>query len=339
MEDEITYEDIKYQKFNEDLDVNGLIDIAGYKFYPSYLLYNVDNGVTYHDAYLEFKEREFDQLKELIYNQYPLPIAYYFRQTQYGYLDNNNRLQILRSTWEAIIFVLYGIVIGEARKKSFPLRLAGIRDNDLYSFSIDRKLNIIEKVLQYDKNNTIGLKCGILFDVNEIVKIKQLNYQRNGFQHLAPLSEEQAETLFAELFPEIIEALKSISQIQEIEIFHFINSDGNPFALRCETFIGNSPNRTINTYQISQDQMASTGVELNSANILAKIEDDIFSISPFIHFISDDGGHLTNLCYLHQINPDNINEFKFEIARRSTYIYIPIISFTDRMNELRILAT
>lgn len=335
--DDLIYEE--HEDFNQDLDDNeNAIEISGIPFRPSEVLFKVQPE-TYRIAVTDFKNRQSEDFKQKVYDNYPSPIAYFFRQTQFGYLNNNNRLQLLRSTWEAIIFVLYAIVIGEARKRSFPLRLAGIRDNDLYHFSIDRKLNVIEKVLLYDRNNTFGLKCGILFDVNEIAKIKELNYQRNGFQHAAALSEEQAETLFSELLPEVIDALKSISQIQEIEIFHFINTDGNPFALRCETFIGNSPIRTINTYQITQAQMAFTGLELSSLDILAKIENDIFSISPFIHFRADDDGHLTNLCYLHQINPNNINEFKFEIARRSTYIYIPITSFTDRMNELRTLTT
>ncbi len=335
--DDLIYED--HEDFNQDLDDNeNAIEISGIPFRPSEVLFKVQPE-TYRIALTDFQNRQSEDFKQKVYDNYPSPIAYYFRQTQYGYLNNNNRLQLLRSTWEAIIFVLYAVVIGEARKKNFPLRLSGIRENDLYNFSIDRKLNIIEKILAYNRDNAFGLKCGELFDINEIIKIKDLNYQRNGFQHAAALSEEQAETLFAELLPEVIDALKSISQIQEMEIFHFINTDGNPFALRCETFIGNSPIRTINTYQITQAQMTFAGIELSSHNILVKIDNDIFSISPFIHFKPDDDGHITNLCYLHQVDPNNANDFKFEIARRSTYINMAKANFAERMDELRILTT
>ncbi len=56
MEDEIIYEDVKYQKFNESLDTNGEIDIAGYQFYPSFILFKTDRDL-FVEAYFEFKER------------------------------------------------------------------------------------------------------------------------------------------------------------------------------------------------------------------------------------------------------------------------------------------
>ena len=327
------------EEFNLDLDDSeNAIRIFDIPFRPSEVLFKMQKD-TYRIALTDFQNRQSEEFKQKVYDTYPTPIAYYFRQTHFGYLNNNNRLQLLRSTWEAMIFVLYAVVIGEARKKSFPLRLAGIREADLYNFSVDKKLSIVEKILNYDIASTFCLKCGTLFDVIEIVKIKQLNYQRNGFQHSAALSEEQAGALFAELVPEVIGALKSIASIANIEIFHFINTEGNPFAIKCETFIGQSPNRTLKTYIISATQLAFTGVELSSLNVLAKIDDDIFSISPFLHFKSDDDGHLTNLCYLHQYNPDNALEFKYEIARRSVYTLMPILDFSVLMNELRILTT
>jgi len=335
--DDLIYEE--HEDFNQDLDDSEKpISILGITFRPSEVLFKGQKG-TYNIALTDFKNRQSEEFKQKVFDSYPTPIAYYFRQTHFGYLDNNNRLHLLRSTWEAMIFVLYAIVVGEARKKSFPLRTAGVREADLYNFSIDRKLSIIEKILTYNRDNALGLKCGVLFDVDEIVKIKQLNYQRNGFQHVAALSEEQAAALFAELIPEVLGALKSIVEIENIEIFHFLNTDGNPLSLRCETFIGQSPNRTLKTYVISAVQLVFTGVELSNLNVLAKIEDDIFSVSPFLHFKSDDDGHLTNLCYLHQYNPANALEFKFEIARRAAYYMEPIATFNDRILELRVLST
>lgn len=335
--DDLMYEE--HEEFNLDLDDSeNAISIFDIPFRPSEVLFKMQKD-TYRIALTDFQNRQSEEFKQKVFDNYPTPIAYYFRQTYFGYLNNNNRLQLLRSVWEAMIFVLYAIVLGEARKKSFPLRAAGIREADLYNFSVDKKLSIVEKILTYDIANTLGLKCGVSFDVVEVVKIKQLNYQRNGFQHSAALSEEQAASLFAELIPEVIGALKSIASIADIEIFHFINTDGNPLFLKCETFIGQSPNRTLKTYAITAAQLAFTGVELSNLNVLAKIDDDIFSISPFLHFKSDDDGHLTNLCYLHQYNPANALEFKFEITRRATYYMEPIATFNDKILELRVLST
>lgn len=335
--DDLIYEE--HEEFNQDLDDSeNAVSILDIPFRPSEVLFKMQKD-TYRIALTEFQERQIEEFKQKVFDNYPTPIAYYFRQTHFGYLNNNNRLQLLRSVWEAMIFVLYAVVLGEARKKAFPLRAAGIRETDLYNFSVDKKLSIVEKILTYNNANTSGLKCGDLFDVVEIVKIKQLNYQRNGFQHLAALSEEQAASLFAELIPEVVGALKAISAISTIEIFHFIDTNGNPLSIRCETFIGNSPNRTLKTYTITAAQLAFTGIELSNLNLLAKIDDDIFSISPFLHFKSDDDGHLTNLCYLHQYNPSNALEFKFEIARRATYFMEAITNFNDKILELRVLTT
>lgn len=335
--DDLIYEE--YEDFNQSVDDDeGVVTILNTPFRASEILFTLQKE-TYRIALTDYLNQQSEDFKQKVFESYPTPIAYYFRQTHFGYLDNNNRLHLLRSTWEAMIFVLYGVVVGEARKKSFPLRASGVREADLYNFSVDRKLSIIEKILTYDRDNAFGLKCGTLFDVDEIVKIKHLNYQRNGFQHVAALSEEQAATLFEELIPEVLGALKSIVAVENIEIFHFLNTDGNPFSLRCETFIGQSPNRTLKTYVITAAQLEFTGVELNNLNVLAKIEDDIFSISPFLHFKSDDDGHLTNLCYLHQYNPANLLEFKFEIARRAAYFMESIATFNERILELRILST
>jgi hypothetical protein len=335
--DDLIYEE--HGDFNQYLDdTENEVVIAGVNIRASEVLFTMQKE-TYRIALTDYNQQQIEEFKDAVYSSFPTPIAYYFRQVHYGYLDHNNRLHLLRSTWEACIFILYAIIVGEARKKNFPLRIAGVRENDLYNFSLDRKINIIEKILIYNRDNSFGLTCGNLFEIAEILQIKELNYQRNGFQHIGALSEEQASNKFIELLPEVLDTLKNISNLKEYEIFHFINSDGNPLALRCETFIGQSPNRTFKTYPISAAQLVSIGTELTNQQVLVKINDELYAITPFIHFMPDDDGHLTNLCYLHQYNPDNPAEFKFEIARRATYAMMPVNNFNDRILELRVLST
>jgi len=335
-------EDLLYDDnpdFNQYIeDTNDEVIINGESFLPSEILFNLKRE-AYRIALTDYQTQKIEDFKETVYSLFPSPIAYYFRQVHFGYLDNNNRLQLLRSTWEACIFILYAIIVGEARKKGFPLRAAGIRENDLYNFSLDRKINTIERILVYNRDNGFGLKCGGLFSIENILKIKELNYQRNGFQHAGALSEEQAGSLFAELLPDVIETLQNIENLKDYEVFHYLNTDGSPLSLRCETFLGQSPNRTLKTYTITAEQLAAIGAELTSQHVLVKIDDEFYALTPFIHFISDDDGHLTNLCYLHQYNPENAAEFKFEIARRAVYTMMPVANFNDRMLELRALST
>lgn len=119
----IAYED--NAMFNLDFDSsNQHVKIGNLSFSPSLVLFNMD-----YDAYIAelnaFNQREVEKLRETIYYEFPLPIAFYFHQSENAYNNNNHRLQLLRSTWEAIIFTLYSLVVGEARSKSLPLRNIG----------------------------------------------------------------------------------------------------------------------------------------------------------------------------------------------------------------------
>jgi hypothetical protein len=175
--DDLRYEE--HEDFNQSLDdERGLIKILNANFRPSEILFALSKE-TYRIALTDYQLQQTEDFKDIVYSSFPTPIAYYFRQVHFGYLNNNNRLHLLRSTWEACIFFLYAIVVSEARKKRFPLRAANIRENDIYHFSLDRKINIIERVLLYNRDNNLMLKCGELFDLYDIVKIKELNYKRN----------------------------------------------------------------------------------------------------------------------------------------------------------------
>ena len=66
----IKYEDDNCRRFNDSLDEEGLVYIAGIEFQRSRILYELAT-TTYIDAYNEFQEQEFQELKQTVFDSYP----------------------------------------------------------------------------------------------------------------------------------------------------------------------------------------------------------------------------------------------------------------------------
>lgn len=110
--------------FNSWLEENYFIEIEEYEYPSSAVLYKMST-----DDYVEALERYKNDPKvalSRIENSFPTPIAYYFYQANNNYQNDHHRLDLLKSCWEAIVFFLYGLVIGEARHRSFDLYSLGI---------------------------------------------------------------------------------------------------------------------------------------------------------------------------------------------------------------------
>lgn len=105
MSEERAVEYSDFPDFNADFDFENaeikIGDLSPYK--ASYVLYQVDYE-AYLDAIKTYKDKREDAVKDAILYNYPQPISYYYHQAENGFSNNNHRLQLLRSTWEAIIF-------------------------------------------------------------------------------------------------------------------------------------------------------------------------------------------------------------------------------------------
>ncbi|NTV15641.1 MAG: hypothetical protein HGA96_17220 [Desulfobulbaceae bacterium] len=125
MSDELQFGDQRCQRFNESLDEEGEVVIANVPFPRSRILFELAN-TTYKDAYIEFLEREFDDLKQVVFDYYPACVAYNYRLSERGEGadDPVRKLLHLKDTWESITFVLYSLVMGEVRHKAIDLKAA-----------------------------------------------------------------------------------------------------------------------------------------------------------------------------------------------------------------------
>lgn len=330
--------------FNLDFDgSNHQVVIGNFTFNPSQVLYNMDYSGYVAELDL-FNEREVEKLRETIYYEYPLPIAFYFHQAENAYNNNNHRLQLLRSTWESIIFTLYALVVGEARSKGLPLRniaqpnAQGNPDlsfNDYFSDRLAQKLLIIERILAYNQANNSGLLCANVITIPVIQKIRNLNQERNEFMHVAAISEEQAGNSYTSLFPNVLEVLKDLRELEFVDIMHFIQVADAITNIRCEVFNGHGLARSIKTISVTAVQLGQLGNQLNAQNILAKYQGEVFSITPFLHYHPEANGNSTNLCYFKRKAANA--RYEFEIVSRSEAIEFDRVIFQDRTDELRAL--
>jgi len=341
VEPRIEYSD--NQEFNDEFDADNPGIIIGplppYK--ASKVLYYVDYD-AYLDSIQDYKQRKENSIKESVFENYPQPIAYYYHQAENGYSNNNHRLQLLRSTWEAIVFTLYAIVVGEARYKKIPFKSIARPDasgnpdlsfSDYFSDSLAQRLIIIERILVYGIDNGIALICHNIIPLSVIQKIRRLNQERNGFMHTAALSEEQASLRYLELHPEVLEVLSDLKELASLDILRYVGNDGSATILRCEIYKGFALARRNLPIRVTPAQLSAVLNELNNQNILTSYAGVIFSITPFLYFRSEANGNITNLCYCKRRYSST--RYEYEIVTRSEVYEVTDIVFEDRINELR----
>src|SRR5262249_11175508 len=97
-----------------------LLDIFGYQPRPSFVLFNLSKD-TYQAAFDDFRRQREEEVKELVFSDYPSPIAHYFYRFENGYENELQRLHFLRDTWEAIVEVLHAAAVAECRFRRISL--------------------------------------------------------------------------------------------------------------------------------------------------------------------------------------------------------------------------
>jgi hypothetical protein len=131
---------------NQHIDAQGPLTIFGFQPRPSEVLFRLSPD-TYEAAFADFQADVQELLNDLVFYEFPAPIAHYYYRFQQGYENDLQRLHFLRDTWEATIDVLHAIALGECR-------LLGVRLSDPMAFRhilsdsvADRLLNI-ERAVQ-----------------------------------------------------------------------------------------------------------------------------------------------------------------------------------------------
>ncbi len=291
------YEDIKYQRFNESIDEQGEFPIAHVSFLPSRILYEMDIE-AYKEAYADFKEDEYEELKEVIYNQYPSCIAYNFRLSEKGEGANDpvRKLLHLKDTWESIVFVLYAVVLGEVRYKAINLQAVEIFEtiapngNPVYkkfntgtllSDAIKTKIKSLIAIIEHSKASTLALKCELI-PIELLQKLLELQDVRNDISHHAAPTKEEAEDELKKVVPLFKEMLLLSEFMADCKILRF---ESYAVKCKCEEFNGHALNKEFDDYDFNDSQ--AYVLTLGQEHLFLKWDTDIFSLSPFLHFERD----------------------------------------------------
>lgn len=307
MSAEINYEDEKCHRFNESLDEEGDVTIANNSFSRSRILYEMDFE-TYKQAFYEFLEQDYDELKQTVFDYYPACIAYNYRLSERGEgsVDPVRKLLYLKDSWESIIFVLYALVMGEVRNKGVDLKAAQVfvsydaganpifssfNTNKILSDALKQKLQNMKAIVQYIKNNALEFKCEEI-ELNLFDDLLQLQEIRNDISHHNTPTREQAQEELKSVLPLFREMLVKTRFLEYCKILKF---ESLATDCRCETFNGHSLNREFENFALTELQKDFV-VKLGRDQLFVLWGSKCFSLSPFLYFDRDTTGHESYIC-------------------------------------------
>ncbi|NMC64155.1 MAG: hypothetical protein GYA55_13405 [SAR324 cluster bacterium] len=308
MNNNLKYEDEECRRFNDWLDEEEPVQIAGIAFPRSRILYEMEND-TYFDAYTEFQEQEFQDLKQTVFDVYPAIIAYNLRLSEKGEGadDPVRKILHLKDMWEAVVNVLYAVVMGEVRFRNVDLKTCQVitgygtgGNPNLNNFNTDRiltdsikqKILNIKSIILHCTSHHLGFKCEEI-DVTLLDDLSSLNDVRNDVSHHGTSTREQAEQELSLVAPIIRSMLAKTRFLERCQILRF---ESYASSCRCESFIGHSLNREFDSYPFT-DPQKSRVISYGQEQLLVKWDEECFSLSPFLHFDRDNSGHESYLCF------------------------------------------
>lgn len=291
--------------FNQSIDEEvGEVSVYGEKFLPSYVLYELKKE-TYRIALTEFLERKFEELQELVFNGYPPLISYNYRSAMHGAGSNDpvKRFLHLKDAWEGAINILNAIAMGEIRAKGIELKTAQVyhSGNSNMNFKakvirtdeLKQRLENIRAITNYSFASSLGLKCEKNIAPPLLDKLYSLQDNRNHFSHSATPTKEQAEGELNKVLPLFNKALEELQFLENVRICRF-----EAFDKKChfETFRGHHLNKEYAEIDVDPAVLGYVMIDPGQV-VFAKWEDDLFSLSPFLHYVNDNTGHETYLCF------------------------------------------
>ncbi|MCX5842417.1 MAG: hypothetical protein NT022_01475 [Deltaproteobacteria bacterium] len=301
-EKELEYSD--NPDFNQSVDDEiGEINIYDERFLPSYVLFELKRE-TYRITLTEFLESQFEELKELVFDSFPALIAYNYRLSVRGPGANDpvKKFLHLKDAWEGAINIINALVFGEVRAKGVDLKTANVFHSgnpNLYfkpkvirTDELKQRLENIRSIVSFSKATFLELKAEqiSLFALDYLYELQD---NRNNFSHTSTPTKEQAEEELKTVQPLFEKVLKQLRFLENVNIIRF-----ESFTTKCrfETFKGHYLNKEYDEINLAPTQL---GIVMTNPGevIFARWDEEIFSLSPFLHFLNDATGHETYLCF------------------------------------------
>jgi hypothetical protein len=292
-------------EFNQSIDEDiGEIFIYGEQFQPSYILFELKRE-TYRIALTEFEESQFEELQEAVFNRFPALIAYNYRLSVRGPGANDpvKKFLHLKDAWEGAINILNALAMGEIRAKGINAKNATVFHSGnpglhftakiIRTDELKQRLENVRAIVKFSKDNALGLHIESI-SPTVLDALYKLQDNRNSFSHTSTPTKEQAVEQLIIVEPLFHEVLKELRFLENVKIVRF---DSFTDHCRFEIFTGHYLNKEYDEDIILPQE--KLGVVLASAGeeIFVQWGNDIFSLSPFLHYCNDTTGHETYLCF------------------------------------------
>lgn len=308
------------RKYNEWLDEryseqSGTLDILGFQPRPSFVLFSLSQD-TYQAAFDDFQQQREEELKEIVFNNFPSPIAHYFYRFENGYENELQRLYLLRDTWEAIVDILHALAIAECRFLNLSLA-DPIAFKDFFSDKVAQRLLNIERIITHAQDQGIDLQIADIVSILTLQTMRELNQSRNGFSHSAAQSEAQARMWTSECYEDVINVLDELRGLADIQVLRHIGQM-DACTLRCEVFRGHGFTKTINNIPLTNDQIVESQQYFQQGQILVVCNQRIFGLRPLVYYREDASGHTTKLCMFRKTHGEVPNRrIEYEVVGES----------------------
>jgi hypothetical protein len=296
--------------FNLWLNENFIVEIEQFEFPSSEVLYSIKYE-HYIEALARYNQDPQFVISRII-NNFPTPIAYYLDQAESNYQNHHHRLDLLKSCWESIIFLIYGLVVGEARHNAIDLKSLGLNWNKFLSDKVHDKLLIVENILNKVLSSP-NFECSKIIPISILADIRTLNQERNGFEHSSAKTTLQQQALYQELYPLVTKVLNQLIGLEKVKLFRYHDAQ-TPLLPRCEIFNGNSLSGKKEVIILKKENYIELMEDFDNSNIYAQINQTVFCVAPFIHFFQEK--HETNayICFYKKVKN---GKYSFEVVSKS----------------------
>lgn len=241
-----------------------------------------------------------EMMRSVVKEEFPTPVALTFKRFESGTQERVQKLILLRDVWESLIFLLFGLLIGEFRCSGGSFASTKLRRDIFFSDKIDARLTIMEKVLEISGGGTKpSLACANFITRTVITTLQSLNDKRNDFSHRGGESAKQIQERIENYTPIVYDLLSEVVSLRTVRLLVFTHSE-NVVRLHHQIFRGHNTDRAYSWVDMPSDKVSDFLPLLMTNNrVLAYIEGEgrMFSVAPFIHFADDDTGHHTRLCF------------------------------------------
>jgi hypothetical protein len=271
-------------RFDEDLDAEGAIEVAGSLFAPSEVLARLD-PLAYGTARDLFRKARRADAPQIATQEYPYPIAHCTFRFLRGWETQNKRAQFLKDTWEALIAVVFALALAELRSvgQKVTVKTDKVRNfrRHLDSWNIRDHL----EVLAVTARSPVSLPFFHALGGEQIVEgLIALNQRRHeSLAHLGTLNETRSRELVDELWPDVVSILDAASPLGDLELIRYVGPTEPRGYHRLEVFRGHASTQTFDDRKLASLQAAALASR-SRTELFAMLRDQVLPLSPMLRW-------------------------------------------------------